>query len=388
MDPCPFMVLGLKPAPQYDENDIKRAFRKRALEVHPDKTKSDDPAPFQQLSNAQDHLLKDCASAFDNWVRRNGLLKCQICLAAFDRSLEEDHYRAHGRWCEICRSPIKDDRDHSVWHRCCVFGCGVTGIFLFNHLVDKHQFERCTRCPQAKSLRHLELFHRWWRCGACDGYIEAGFSVEEATFARILHLDHHLLRMSPGMVGMDREALDSYVQNQQYRRCPACNVIITMGKIIHHLTNSHSFIACDDCPGLDDGIGDHVLSAHPMSRCQECEENHQQDRLQIHLRLCHSYERCPHCTEVVSPNSFGEHMQDHAQEEQEDERHVQEPKNFPCRFCTKSFNSLGYRRVHTSIKHREENRGRGKKQPCLDCGKNINTSFMNRHRGSKQCRRK
>lgn len=341
---CPFEILGLKPSGNYNDRFIRTAYRNLSLKHHPDKPGGNHQA-FIELQNAFERVEKK------------------------DRRSREYHRWKKRHWCQICRSIEDDLQDHQrLWHRCCVAGCDKTGISLFDHLINEHQFQRCDSCHTAQSLSHFELYHSWWWCTACEGF------AEEGTIERIQHLDCHLLRPCSRILYGEREALAVHVGAQQYRKCPACHVNIVTGKLVQHLISGHSFVPCDNCPNSEDETTDHILSTHPTSRCSECQEVHQKNRLRFHLRLVHRYQQCPDCKEDISPSRFEEHVLRHQQ--------------LSCSFCNTSsfYKSRNALRVHISRYHRQENREQKTKQQCPVCYEHVFPFNMERHRGSESCR--
>ena len=335
---CPFKALGLKPSAGHTRNKIHDAYIDAVKEAHTDWGGT--LAAHVRVEEAYACLKKNCRRAFDKC--RSSECNCQ------------------NRWCTICQAFMSEhgSQEHDQWHRCRMSGCNEMGIRLLDHLVDKHQFQACDECAQPQSPDHFWQHGGLWWCCACEGYVEGHLE------ARIPHLEQHLLCAGPEWFTTDLQALAAYVRAKQYQRCPVCPAKIMAGMLRRHRELGHSFVACLHCPTSDDGMDEHVRSAHPSSACHECQQQHQQDRLRVHLRQVHSYEVCQRCPLVVPPGTLNSHMEQHG---------------WSC--CGKRFNTQGAFRKHIQRGCNQE-----KEKQCPDCGMHVTAQGMGRHRGSAVCK--
>lgn len=254
--------------------------------------------------------------------------------------------------------PDGGSQGHDQWHRCRISGCNETGIRLPDHLVSKHHFRACDKCAQPQSPDHFWQHNGWWWCYACEGSVEGNLE------ARIQHLEKHLLCTGAERFTTDLEVLAAYVHAQQYQRCPVCPTKIVAGMVRRHLELRHSFVACLRCPISDHEMDGHVRSLHPTSECDECQQQHQEDRLPVHLRQDHSYDMCEVCLLVGPPRTLEQHMK------------------WSC--CGKCHGTQDAFRKHISRHHSEEDVG----NQCPDCGRRVKARGMGSHRGGAVCKKR
>lgn len=405
----PFDALGLPPG-LYGADEINQAFKKTALQVHPDKRRPEDRdiwPTIHHISESRRVLLEGCEKVlclFDHYpatrvsgnarvvaIDPNIFIRCGVCGMILATKDHGDHLGEHGltrcppcgeffvdmaghneqvhgrRLCEFCAKyvPIVRLDEHlAVQHTCPLCPAVMKLEHRSQHIRNKHGGPACEDCNVLHDIRrHIREDHTWRTCPICSRVLDPSLIRE--------HLqDVHSTSLCKGCrvdsVGFSRHLK----QCHRWAQCAYCNAKIDHAKMELHLYTVHHFRLQSCC--LDtDGSASHLQESHPARACPQCREAVVDEEMNIHLRSVHGWKQCDFCHVVEQEDLFAEHVRTHkfeacpvCQEEVVRERfdeHLQADHQYKaCPFCT-VVESSDAMRQHLRESHDETER-------CAICG--------------------